>query len=138
MNIKCYGIGTDLVEINRIEQLLMRHPKRFIEKILTPKEQIAFSKAPYPARWLAKRWAAKEAVAKALGVGIGAQCYFKDIEISKTPLGQPIAQYHGSLSQTNSNQNFTIHLSLTDEKLWALAYCVIFMESQAEVDYPRI
>lgn len=78
-------IGIDIVEIARIEKLLERHPKKGLERFLS-EEEIALVKSPQSAAGL---YAAKEAVAKALGTGIGTRCGFKDIRIHKTPDGAP-------------------------------------------------
>lgn len=83
------GLGHDLIEIERIQQVLDRHKERFIERILTPNEQAEYRKRAHPVTYLAGRFAAKEAVAKALGCGIGKQLSWQEIEILSDHLGKP-------------------------------------------------
>lgn len=84
------GIGLDIIELDRIDRLVRRSP-RFYKRILTPSEQIYYEQA-IPSRqieYLAARFAAKEAFAKARGTGIGGDCSFQDIEVIKNELGAP-------------------------------------------------
>ena len=111
------GIGTDIIEIARIEQISAKAglPK-FAKKILTDAEILALSEVS--AAKLAKRFAAKEAISKAFGTGIGAKLAFHDIEIFNDESGKPTAHIkkHGDLK---------IHLSISDERTHAIAFAVI-------------
>ena len=105
------GIGTDLVDIRRIEKLYKKFGSKFAEKILTKNELKKFKEIDY----LAKRFAAKEAIAKALGTGIG-KVKFHDIEISNNKAGKPIVKIKNCKTQ--------VHLSIADEPPYALAFAV--------------
>jgi holo-[acyl-carrier protein] synthase len=121
------GIGSDLVEIGRVADLLNKHPQRFIERILTPEEQSIFKTKSQPTHWLAKRFAAKEAVAKALGTGFSQGVSFTDIHISNSALGQPHVALTGPAHDWLAHRatHWAIHLSLTDERRYAQAFVVI-------------
>jgi holo-[acyl-carrier protein] synthase len=123
------GVGTDLILIERIEKLILQFKEKFLEKIFTPNELSKAEKFLSPAAFYAKRFAAKEAFSKAVGLGIGRGIDFKDIEISNDDSGKPqIKILNGKenfLAQHFGCKNFAIHLSLTDEKLMASAFVVI-------------
>ncbi|MFZ5757509.1 MAG: holo-ACP synthase [Pseudomonadota bacterium] len=120
------GIGTDLVSMARIAAVLTRHGDRFRDRVLTPDEHRAFDDPAQEARWLAKRWAAKEAVAKAFGTGIGAQLSFQDIVIGREPAGRPTVTLRGDALQLAHDRGVTqVHLSLSDEQDLALAFVVL-------------
>ena len=116
------GIGTDLLELDRISSVYQKHGKRFIDRILTKKEKIEAEYRSDIANYLAKQFAAKEAISKALGVGIGALS-FQDMEVLRNASGQPIvtlskkAQVHFPVSK--------IHISLSDTQTHVLAFCII-------------
>ncbi|WP_316572733.1 holo-ACP synthase [Neobacillus sp. YIM B06451] len=111
------GIGIDLIEIGRIRELLEKQG-RFPDRILTVREKEEYSQLPdgRRAEYLAGRFAAKEAFAKALGTGIGTSLSFQDIEIAKDTLGKP---YFALPVGSNA------HLSITHTKEYAAAYVVI-------------
>lgn len=106
------GIGTDIVEISRIQKMDL---EKFATKILTKSETI--NHQPLTSNYLAKRFAAKEAIAKAYGTGIGSALSFQDIEISNDENGKPLAKI--------KRQNLKIHLSIADEKTHAVAFAII-------------
>ncbi|MBN9287091.1 MAG: hypothetical protein BGO43_11950 [Gammaproteobacteria bacterium 39-13] len=123
MNI--IGIGTDIVDKNRISRLLKRFGQRFIERILSEEERKVISLISDPTAYLAKRFAAKEAVAKALGTGIGAVT-FNEISILNATGGKPYVKFEGKSKQFASSLNIQeIMISLSDEKECALAFAVI-------------
>lgn len=121
------GLGNDLVEIARIEQVLAgRTAQRFVKRVLTPYELDIFQAHNQPARYLAKRWAAKEAAAKALGTGIAAGISFQDFEISNSDSGQPLLILAGAAQQLAAKKGVTsVWLSLSDEQRYALATVVL-------------
>lgn len=124
MSIK--GIGTDIVKISRINRLFKKYPKSFAERILHQNELKLLKKHKSPKAFLAKRFSAKEAVAKALGTGIAKGVAFQDIEISNNEYGQPILILHGrtlEIAQEKGISNY--HISLSDEKSYAIAYVVL-------------
>ncbi|MBF0272475.1 MAG: holo-ACP synthase [Magnetococcales bacterium] len=127
------GIGTDLVSIERIEHILSRHADRFIQRVFTPAEQqlCGTRKAVSSACW-AKRFAAKEALVKALGTGMRDGIWFTDVEILNDPLGRPVMTVTGegarrlqALGSTHGVGTTRIHLSLADESGFALAYVIL-------------
>lgn len=125
------GIGTDLVQIKRIEETLLKFGSQFENKIFTTAEQTKAASLPANKRasYYAKRFAAKEAFAKALGSGIGMSAFFKEIEVQNDSKGAPFLILHGNALQTllkkADNKPYQVHLSLSDEKAFATAFVVI-------------
>ena len=121
------GLGNDLVEIARIEQVLRgSSAERFIARVLTESERAILAQHKQPARYFAKRWAAKEAAAKALGTGIAAGVTFQDFEVSNSKLGQPEMKLFGMAAElAQQRQIKRIWLSLSDEQRYALASVVL-------------
>ncbi|MFZ2620762.1 MAG: holo-ACP synthase [Alphaproteobacteria bacterium] len=112
------GIGMDICTVARITAAHAKYGAKLEERILTPAER----KPSTTDMYLASRWAAKEAVAKALGCGIGRKLSFQDIHIAKHPSGQPYVQL--SAKAQKSFAGITLHLSLTHENDTAAA-CVV-------------
>lgn len=120
-----YGIGTDIVEIARIASLYERFGDRFAKRILSEAEFELFVRQHYSMSFLAKRFAGKEAVAKALGTGIGAQVAFTEISITNQPNGRPIVELLGKAHNLYADLNInTLSISLSDERLYALAFSI--------------
>lgn len=113
------GIGTDMCDISRIERVMAERGQQFVQRLLAPNE---VAEPNFPSTY-AKRFAAKEAVAKALGTGIGEKLGFKDIRIDHTPSGQPIVVLSAE-AQKLVGQAGKVHLSLSDEGGFALAFAV--------------
>lgn len=123
------GLGTDITEIERIEKVLARSGSAFAARILTLEEQNTFAGLKQPARFLAKRFAAKEAAAKALGTGIANGVTFHDFQIGNDARGKPLLTLHGRAKQlADAMQVTSVHLSLSDERHYAVA-TVIFESS---------
>lgn len=121
------GIGTDIVEIARIEKMLANHPQSFPERLLTEFELNDFATKKFPEKFLAKRWAIKEAISKALGTGIAKGVCFTDMEVSHTELGAPVLRLTGRSKKRADElgiQNWQI--SVSDEQ----HYCVAFALAQ--------
>lgn len=118
-----FGIGSDIVKVSRIRALLENKGPAFLAKIFTSSEIAQLSLNIDSSGYIAKRFAAKEAFAKALGTGIGAQVGFHDIEIVKDSKGKPFFKLGKKLDELNKMHNF--HLSMSDEKEFAIAYVVI-------------
>ncbi|KUJ71887.1 holo-ACP synthase [Thiomicrospira sp. WB1] len=119
------GIGTDLVEIARIEQLLTRRGESFIRRILTDSERDECARCDFPERFLAKRWAAKEAVVKAMGTGFTQGVSFQGIDIVHTDAGQPQVALSGATRAHAERLGIERwSLSLSDERHYALAFAV--------------
>jgi holo-[acyl-carrier protein] synthase len=120
------GIGTDLVEIARIESSLARWGDRFCKKILAEGEMPGFLSSPKKAHFLAKRFAAKEAASKALGTGMRQGVTFRQLTVSHFESGEPILILSGKAQQVaNSKGVKSVHLSLSDEREYALAFVVL-------------
>ena len=93
------GIGIDLVEIQRIRQMIKRFEQSFLDRVYTPAEQREAGYRHDPAAYYAGRWAAKEALGKALGCGIGSRCAFTDIETTNSPTGKPVMTLSGEAAR---------------------------------------
>lgn len=120
------GIGVDVIEVERIERVLRRQGDAFLRHVFTEAEQ---SKAPEnttaAASYYAGRWSAKEAVAKALGTGIGEACGWRDIDIIRWPSGQPAVTLSGAAAKTAESRGIKkIHLTISHEKRLACASAV--------------
>lgn len=119
------GIGIDIVEIARIENQLSRSIK-LAERVLTTFELERFNANNFPARFLAKRFAAKEAIVKAVGTGIGKGIGFQQMEIDNLSSGQPVFRVSGMLQQIFTQKNIVSHyLSIADEQHYAVAQVVL-------------
>ncbi|MGB0732950.1 MAG: holo-ACP synthase [Pontibacterium sp.] len=119
------GVGTDICEIARISAALSRRPA-LAQRILTANEYAQFSDAKQPERFLAKRFAAKEAISKALGTGIGRGVSWHHIELSKAVTGQPIVQLsEGAQTALLSLGGEACLLSYSDEQHYVVAFAVV-------------
>ena len=131
------GLGSDVVNIERIAASLARQPERFLARVFTPAEAaLADSRPALRAATLAKRWAAKEACAKALGTGIGRGFAMPDIEVVHDPLGAPGLLLHGGAADrlaalTPPGHTAHIHVSLSDDLPWAQATVLIEARAKA-------
>tara|TARA_B110000902_G_scaffold258523_1_gene328404 strand:- start:1510 stop:1887 length:378 start_codon:yes stop_codon:yes gene_type:complete len=120
------AIGTDIVEIARIAELLERQPQRFVERILCPSELEQYTSHSNPVAFVAKRFAAKEAIAKALGTGIGHGVSFQDMQISNDDKGAPLVQLSGGAAEVmHSRGGQRVLISLADERDYAIAYAML-------------
>ena len=121
-----YGIGTDLVDIKRIEEALFRFGDRFLHRILCEEEVTECSRSSQPARFLAKRFAAKEAFSKACGTGIGESVGWHDIWVVHDGHGKPLIQTSETLCDILLARQITkTHISISDETGYALAFVII-------------
>lgn len=121
-----FGIGTDIVEVSRIEALWARHGERFAARVLSERELPDYRAASHPERLLAKRFAAKEAFAKAVGSGMRHPVGFRRIGITHDGLGKPVLQFDDTLraylAQLGINGH---HLSISDERGTVVAFVVL-------------
>jgi holo-[acyl-carrier protein] synthase len=120
------GVGTDVVSIPRVAQALERWGERFVNRILTPEEQVRYAHTRLKASHLAKRFAAKEAFSKAIGTGISAPFRWHSVSIGRDGRGKPglvpsadMARHLAEIGVTAS------HLSLTDDAGVAMAFVVL-------------
>lgn len=121
-----FGIGTDIVEVTRIEDSLARFGNAFAMRILNEREMQEFAQSNTQARFLAKRFAAKEAFAKALGTGIRGPATFENIGISHDDLGKPVLDIAPALQDLLDAKGIRFqHLSISDEKMLAAAFVVL-------------
>ena len=120
-----HGIGTDIAAVSRLAGLYDRHGERAAEKLLAPGEREAFGKAPDKGRFLAKRFAAKEAFGKALGIGVAAPATLPNLSIIHDDLGKPGFAYAPELAALMEQRGLVAHLSISDEKDYATAFVVI-------------
>ena len=124
-----YGIGTDVIEIARIDQALQRSGRRFAERILGRQELVRYEQRSqrHAARglaFLATRFAAKEAVSKALGLGMHHPMTWRAVEILNAPSGRPMAVVHGALETFVAERRLALHVSVSDERAYAVAYAI--------------
>jgi holo-[acyl-carrier protein] synthase len=120
------AIGTDIVEVSRIAQVLERQGQRFVERILSPNEIVQYQEKSHNVAFFAKRFAAKEAIAKALGTGIGHGVSFQDMVISNDDKGAPYADLFGGAAEVmKSRGGNRVLISLADEREYAMAYAVL-------------
>lgn len=121
-----FGIGTDIVEVSRIEDSLARFGNAFAERILNEQEWLSYTQCNTQSRFLAKRFAAKEAFSKALGTGIRAPATFQNIGIAHDDLGKPVLDIAPELQALLDSKGIRFtHLSISDEKALAAAFVVL-------------
>ncbi len=120
------GVGLDLVEIARIENSLSRFGRVFAERVLLPPEMEYCFRFAHPAPHVAARFAAKEAVSKAFGTGIGESLGWHDIEVARRPTGEPFILLHPPGNLLLQQRGATgIHLSLTHSQSHAAAVAIL-------------
>jgi holo-[acyl-carrier protein] synthase len=133
------GLGSDLIDIRRIERSLERHGQRFITRLFTETEQRKSEGRKQRAASYAKRFAAKEACAKALGTGMSHGVFWRDMGVANLPSGKPTMVLTGGalarLTQmTPAGHHAVIHLTITDDHPLAQAFVII--EAQAVEQAP--
>jgi len=124
------GLGSDLIDIRRIEQTLQRHGSRFTSRVFTEVEQAKSDRRRERAASYAKRFAAKEACAKALGTGLSQGVFWRDMGVVNLPSGQPTMRLTGGAAErlariTPAGYRAAIHLTITDDHPLAQAFVVI-------------
>ena len=125
-----YGVGTDIVSIERIQEILNKNRDGFINRVLTEHERALFANKADSAAFCAKRFAAKEAFSKALGTGIGRVVSFQDLTVRKNEIGKPYFMPSEKLRLYLQEKGIKQgHLSISDESLNALAFVVLEFES---------
>ena len=124
-----YGVGTDVVEIQRIEKALERWGDRFAEKVLVESELKRFKAHRLRANYLAKRFAAKEAFVKALGTGIRSPANWHGVWVANLPSGKPELKFSAPLKKLLKGKGVSAsHLSLSDEK--GIAFATVILECE--------
>ncbi|HIB28805.1 MAG TPA: holo-ACP synthase [Candidatus Thioglobus sp.] len=128
-----YGIGTDIINIERVEHILSKNKQGFINRVLSDHERQLFANKGDSASYCAKRFAAKEAFAKALGTGIGRTVSFQDLTIRNNDSGKPYFIPSEKLRLHLVGKNIKhAHLSLSDEKFNAVAFVVLELGAEQE------
>ena len=133
------GVGTDLVDIGRIAKMLERTGGRFVERVFSAEEQFRAQKSKDPAASYAKRFAAKEACAKAIGCGLWRDgVAFMDFSVGNHNNGQPYLSLSGQgldklREKTPAGMKPVVHLSLSDDYPLAQAFVVISLEPEGAV-----
>ena len=121
-----FGIGTDIVRVGRMRKNLVRFGNRFAERILTATELQEFLQNANKANFLARRFAAKEAAAKAMGTGFRNGLKLRDIEITHDPQGKPMLQFYGHAHRFIQEKHIVVaHISLADEQDHAVAFVTL-------------
>ncbi len=121
-----YGIGTDLVEPSRIAQLLEKYGERFAKRLLADSEWSEYLVSGQPVMFLAKRFAAKEALSKAIGTGLRYPVSLSHISITHDQRGKPYFEFHPDLNTLVRNEGITSHhLSISDELNLACAFVIL-------------
>lgn len=125
-----YGIGTDLCDVQRVSEALARHGDRFAQRILAEGELVTWRArtarhAGRGQRFLATRFAAKEAFSKAIGLGIRMPMTWRHCEVVHNPAGQPAFALHGDLQTWFTERRLRAHLSITDEGDLTAAFVVV-------------
>jgi len=124
--LRIFGIGTDIVDIGRMRRGLGRHGERFARRILAAEEMEGFHRAGDAAAYLARRFAAKEAAAKAMGTGFRDGLFLRHIAVTHDPLGRPRLNCSGRAAQWMAEHGIAAsHLSLSDERDHAVALVVL-------------
>ena len=130
------GIGNDLIDIRRIEKSLERFGDRFVQRVFTETEQVKSDRRLNRAASYAKRFAAKEACAKALGTGLSRGVYWRDMGVVNMPGGKPTIQLSGGAALrleeiTPKGHVPEIHLTITDDFPLAQAIVIIYGNTAA-------
>jgi holo-[acyl-carrier protein] synthase len=125
-----YGIGTDIIRIARIEAALARHGERFAEKILGPEELEKYRRRKGKVeargvRFLATRFAAKEAFSKAIGLGLHMPMTWRAAQILNLPSGKPTVATSGALREFMEQRGLSAQVTMTDEVEYAVAFVIV-------------
>lgn len=125
-----FGIGSDIAHIPRFERLFAKQGERFAHHILTPLEFAQFQTrharhAPRGIRFLATRFAAKEAFSKACGLGLRMPMHWHTVQLVNLPSGKPTMQGLGEMAHWLAERQLTSHISITDEQEYAAAFAVL-------------
>ena len=131
------GIGSDLIDIRRIERTLERFGDRFTHRCFTEVERAKSDRRRMRAASYAKRYAAKEATAKALGTGLGQGVYWRDLGVVNLPSGAPTMRLTNGAARrlaalTPPGREVQVHLTITDEPPLAQAFVILYADPRAD------
>ena len=122
------GIGSDITDIKRITKVYKKYGEKFVRRILSAEEIASYKKRPHKAAYLAKRFAVKEATAKALGTGMKRGVYWKNIAAINKPSGAPyLLLRKGALARFNQLGANNSHVTISDEGSDAGGYAIAFV-----------
>ena len=120
-----FGVGTDIVEIARIQHTYERFGARFVDRLLMPEERVLFDTSKWPIRFLAMRFAGKEATVKAMGTGFAHGVWIRDVGIINNEWGRPLVIFsERGLSVCRELGIGESHVSLTDDAGLVMAFAV--------------
>lgn len=121
-----YGVGTDIVELARVQATYERFGEHFVDRLLMPEERVLFDKAKRKTRFLAMRFAAKEATVKAMGTGFAHGVWIRDIGITANEWGRPLVIYSERARAVCQKLGIGEgHVSLSDDAGLILAFAVV-------------
>jgi holo-[acyl-carrier protein] synthase len=125
-----FGIGTDIIQIARVKRALARHGDRFAQKVLGPEEWEKYLRRKAKVevrglRFLATRFAAKEAFSKAIGLGMRTPMTWRTMQTLNAPSGKPVVVTSGLLNDYMTTNGLTAQISITDEADYALAFVIV-------------
>jgi holo-[acyl-carrier protein] synthase len=129
-----YGIGTDIVQVSRIEAALARHGVRFAEKILGPEELVKFHarsarNTVRGMRFLATRFSAKEAFSKAIGLGLHMPMTWRSAQMLNAPSGKPVIACSGALDEFMRRNRLSAQVTISDEAEYGVAFVIVTQEA---------
>ena len=121
-----FGVGTDIVELSRIEATYRRFGEHFVRRLLMDEERVLFDKSKWPARFLAMRFAAKEATVKAMGTGFAHGMWIRDVGIINNEWGRPLIIWSERGQRLCESMGIGEgHVSLSDDAGMVMAFAVV-------------
>lgn len=120
-----YGMGTDICAVARMARLLERYGERVVGRILTSAERADFDRNKHPERFLARRFAAKEAFSKAMGTGFRSPVTLHNVGVGHDRRGKPLLEYAPALAAVIDARALRAHVSITDERDFAVAFVIL-------------
>ena len=128
-----YGVGTDLVELSRVQETYNRFGDHFVKRLLMDEERVLFERNKWPVRFLAMRFAAKEATVKAMGTGFAHGIWIRDVGIVNNPWGRPEVIWSDRGRAVCDDLGIGEgHVSLTDDAGLILAFAVVMNADSSE------
>ena len=125
-----YGVGTDIVRVSRMQDNIEQYGEKFSQRILTANELDDYKQAPRPAHFLAKRFAAKEAAAKAMGIGFSRGMSLRDIGVNHDENGKPVLEYFSRAEELLRELGIgSSYISIADEDDHAVAFVTLLQSN---------
>ena len=128
------GLGCDILEVQRLEELLRKGRDSFIKRVLTAEELLEYERraeksAPRGDLYIATRYCAKEAFSKAMGTGVGAEFSFQDLSVLNAPSGQPFLVYSESLRLWLESKRAFAKISISDERNYVMSTVILYSKT---------